>query len=102
MIGGEHDQPTPEPALTVPLGQTETYRQLATTAALLGRGLEELAQAAMMLEVPDPAALGAEGAEPNVENAGTVLRGWAGLVLGSLPQQPVGGLIVVERKLEQP
>lgn len=93
----------PAPVVTVPAGQQDAYRQLAASAAILGKGLEDLAQEAMMLGAPDPAALGAEGADwPNIENAGTVLRAWAVLVLGNVPKQPASGLIVVERKLDHP
>lgn len=83
------DQPEDRPpALTIPPEKADDYRQLAATADLIGKAIVDLVEAARILGAPDPAALGAEGADwANLGTAGTVLRAWATLVAGNLPER---------------
>jgi len=89
--------------LGIPAGQQDDYRQLAQTAAILGKGVADLAAAAKFLGAPDPAALGAAGADwDNFSNSGVVLQAWARLVLDTLPTQSAGGLLVLRGAGHQP
>lgn len=87
--------------MKVPEGQTEAYWRLAQTAALLGKGLEDLAAAARTIDAPDPESIGAEGADwLNIENTGVVVAAWGRYVLDQLPEP--SGIVVVERKVHRP
>jgi hypothetical protein len=84
---GEHPEDWP-PALTIPSEEADDYRQLAATADLVGKAIVDLVEAAKALGAPDPATLGAEGADwANFGTAGSVLRAWARLVAGNLPER---------------
>lgn len=75
----------PRPVLRVEAEQDGDYRKLANTAALLGKGLEDLMAAARRVGAPDPTALDADWSGwSSVEAAGVMLEGWARLVFDAL------------------